>query len=72
MLWYLCSVTKLYSYYHKKWLDRLEPIISKTTKNIREWTENELELLAEVLVDPENNFAISYFFRQIGTEKVSQ
>ena len=32
---------------------------SKTTKNTRQWTENELELLAEVLADPENNFAIS-------------
>ena len=65
MLWYLCSGKKIYSYYHKKWLDRLKQIISwqtkksKTAKNTRQWTENELELLAEVLADPENNFAIS-------------
>ena len=32
---------------------------SKTTKNARQWTQNELELFAEVLADPENNFAIS-------------
>ena len=31
----------------------------KTTKNARGWTGNELELFAEVLADPENNFAIS-------------
>ena len=31
----------------------------KTTKNTRRWTENELELFAEILADPENNFAIS-------------
>ena len=31
----------------------------KTTKNAKRWTENELDLFAEVLVDPENNFAIS-------------
>ena len=29
------------------------------TKSTRRWTENELELFAEVLVDPENNLAIS-------------
>ena len=31
----------------------------KNTKSTRRWTENELELFAEVLVDPENNLAIS-------------
>ena len=31
----------------------------KTTKNNRRCTENELELFAEVLADPKNNFAIS-------------
>ena len=31
---------------------------TKTTKNTRQWTESKLELLAEVLADPENNFAI--------------
>ena len=31
----------------------------KTAKNATRWTENELELLAEVLADPENNFTIS-------------
>ena len=31
----------------------------KTTKNARRWTGNELELFADVLADPENNFAIS-------------
>ena len=30
----------------------------KTTKNAKRWTENELDLFAEVLVDPESNFAI--------------
>ena len=32
---------------------------AKTTKNPGRWTENELEFFAEVLADPENNFAIS-------------
>ena len=31
----------------------------KNTKSTRRWTENELELFAEVLVDPENDLAIS-------------
>ena len=31
----------------------------KTTKNVRRWTDNELELFAEVLADPKNNFAIT-------------
>ena len=31
----------------------------KTIKNAKRWAENELELFAEVLPDPENNFAIS-------------
>ena len=31
----------------------------KNTKSTRRWTENELELFAEVLVDLENNLAIS-------------
>ena len=31
----------------------------KTTKNTRRWTGNVLGLFAEVLADPENNFAIS-------------
>ena len=31
----------------------------KTKKNVRRWTDNELELFAEVLADPKNNFAIS-------------
>ena len=31
----------------------------KTTKNTRQWTENERELFAEVLADPGNNFAVS-------------
>ena len=30
----------------------------KTTKNARLWAGNELELFAEFLADPENNFAI--------------
>ena len=34
-------------------------VTSKTMKNVRRWTENELELFAEVLADPEKNFAIS-------------
>ena len=34
-------------------------IEGKTTKNVRRWTDNELELFAEVLADPKNNFAIS-------------
>ena len=28
-------------------------------KNVRPWVENEIKLFAEVLADPENNFAIS-------------
>ena len=31
----------------------------KTTKNATRWTEKELQLFAEVLADPENNFGIS-------------
>ena len=31
----------------------------KITKNARRWADNELELFAEVLADPENNFVIS-------------
>ena len=31
----------------------------KTMKNASQWTENELELFAEVLADPENKFAFS-------------
>ena len=31
----------------------------KLRKNARRWTENKLDLLAEVMADPENNFAIS-------------
>ena len=31
----------------------------KTMRNARQWAEKELELSAEVLADPENNFAIS-------------
>ena len=34
-------------------------IEGRTTKNVRRWTDNELELFAEVLADPKNNFAIS-------------
>ena len=30
----------------------------KTTKNASRWTENEVELFAEVLADLENNFVI--------------
>ena len=30
----------------------------KTTKNARRWTENEHELFAEVLAEPEHNFGI--------------
>ena len=32
----------------------------ETTKSARRWTQNELELFAEVLADLENNFAISF------------
>ena len=31
----------------------------KTTENARRWRENQLELFEKVLLDPENNFAIS-------------
>ena len=31
----------------------------KSTKNLKRWTKNELELFAEVPADPENDFAIS-------------
>ena len=31
----------------------------KITKNARRWADNELDLFAEVLADPENNFVIS-------------
>ena len=31
----------------------------KTTKNARQWIENEPEPFAEILADPENNFTIS-------------
>ena len=31
----------------------------KTMENARRWADNELESFAEVLADPENNFAIS-------------
>ena len=48
---------KISSYYHKKCLDRFKQVIvadkkGKTTKNARQWTENELELFAEALSDP--------------------
>ena len=33
--------------------------LSRAWKNARQWTENEHELFAEVLADPESNFAIS-------------
>ena len=32
----------------------------ETTKSARRWTQNQLELFAEVLADLENNFAISF------------
>ena len=60
---------KIFSYYLKQWLDRVEQLIvenkkAKTTKNAGRWTEKELselfaQALAEFLADPENNFAIS-------------
>ena len=41
----------------------------KTTKNNKRWTENELELFAEVLADLENNFAIS--FEKLALKKIA-
>ena len=66
MLWFHCSVKKIYSFYHRNWLDRFERIIladkkGKNRKNARRWTE-----LAEVPADPANNL-----FREIGTKKIS-
>ena len=64
MLWDHYGVKKTYSYYDEKFLDRFKKVIKagknvKTTKNARRRKENKLELFAEVLADPENNFAIS-------------
>ena len=66
MLWYRYSVKKIYSDYHKKWLDSFEQVSvadkkGKNTKNAAWWSENELELLSEVSANPENNFA--FFWR---------
>ena len=41
----------------------------KTTKNARRWAENELEVFAEVLADPENNFAI--FLKKLAVKKLA-
>ena len=59
-----CSVSKICSHYYKKWFGRFEQVImadkkGKTKKNATRWAENELELLAEVLADLENNFDVS-------------
>ena len=55
---------KPYPYITKKWLEGFEQVVmadkkGKIMKNVKRQTENELELIVEVLADLENNSAIS-------------
>ena len=42
----------------------------RSTKNATWWTDTKLELFAEVLADPENNFAVSFEKLTLGNKEV--